>query len=193
MQRIAEVLLGSVRPFELMMGKLVGMTGVSLTMALVYLGGGYWAAHHFGFGENIAPELLAWFIVFQILAGLMFGSLFIAIGAACTELKETQNMLWPVMLLACLPMFFLGNILREPNSPLSRGMSFFPFATPTLMIARQAVPPGLPWWELTVGIILVLATTLLCVWAAGRIFRVGLLVQGKGAKFSEMLKWVLKG
>jgi ABC-2 type transport system permease protein len=193
MQRIAEVLLGSVRPFELMLGKLLGMAAVSLTMSAVYLGGAYWAAAHYGVAEYISPGLLAWFVVFQALAALMFGSLFIAVGAACTDMKETQSMLWPIILLATLPMFFLVNILQEPNSPVAAGLSFFPFATPSLMVARMAVPPGVPLWQPVLGVAVVLATTLACVWAAARIFRVGILLQGKGANFVEMARWVVRG
>lgn len=193
MQRIAEVLLGSVRPFELMMGKIVGMVGVSLTIAAVYLGGAYWAAHYYGFAEHIGFELMIWFVVFQALAGLMYGSLFIAVGAACTDMKETQNLMWPVMLLACLPIFLLGNVIREPNNAVVRGLSFFPFATPALMIARVSSPPGIPWWEPALGAAGVLATTILCVYAAGRIFRVGLLIQGKGARLGQIAHWVLRG
>jgi ABC-2 type transport system permease protein len=193
MQRIAEVLLGSVPPFELMLGKLLGMAGVALTISAVYLSGALWAAQQFGFAEALSPGLLVWFVLYQALASLMFGSLFIAVGAACTDLKETQNLLWPVMLLACLPMFVLGSVLTEPNSPVAVGLSFFPFATPMLMVTRMAVPPGIPWWEPVLGIVVVLATTMLCVWAAGRIFRVGILMQGKGAKLGEMVRWVLRG
>jgi ABC-2 type transport system permease protein len=193
MQRIAEVLLGSVRPFDLMMGKLVGMVGVSLTIAAVYLGGAYWAANRFGFTEFLTPDLLASFVLFQCLAALMYGSLFIAIGAACTDMKETQNLLLPVMLLAMMPMFLLGNVIREPNSPVATGLSFFPFATPMLMITRQAVPPGPPLWQPALGVLLVLATTIFCVYAAGRIFRVGILLQGKGARVGEIARWVFRG
>ncbi|HEY7313812.1 MAG TPA: ABC transporter permease [Gemmataceae bacterium] len=193
MQRIAEVLLASVRPFDLMLGKLLGMSAVSLTITTVYLGGLYWAAHHYGFHDYVSPAVLAWFLVFQALAALMYGSLFIAIGAACTDMKETQNLLWPVMLLACLPMFVLGNVLQEPNSAVATSLSFFPFATPMLMILRLSIPPGVAVWQPLLGVVLVLATTLLCVWAAGRIFRVGILMQGKGAKLGEMLHWVFRG
>jgi ABC-2 type transport system permease protein len=193
MQRIAEVLLGSVSPFSLMLGKIIGMTGVSLTIAAVYLGGAYFSAHHFGFSEHAPPGLIVWFLLFQTLASLMYGSLFIAVGAACTDMKETQNLLWPVMLLATMPMFVLGNVIREPNSGVVTVFSFFPFATPMLMIARQAVPPGVSVWQPFAGIAGVLATTLFCVWAAGRIFRVGILLQGKGANFTEMARWVFRG
>jgi ABC-2 type transport system permease protein len=193
MQRIAEVLLGSVEPFQLMMGKLVGMVGVSLTLAAVYLAGGYWAAHHYQVAEAIPIPVLIWFVVFQALAVLMYGSLFIAIGAACSDMRETQAMMWPVMLLASCPLFVWFQVVREPSSVFSQAVSLFPFATPMLMILRQAVPPGIGWAEPVLGVTLVLATTLLCVYAAGRIFRVGILMQGKGARVSDLMKWVLRG
>jgi ABC-2 type transport system permease protein len=191
-QRIAEVLLGSVRPFELMMGKLLGLVGVSLTMSAVYLGGGYWLVHHFGFARFISVELLLWFLVFQALAALMYGSLFVAVGAACSDIRETQNLLLPVMLLAMAPMFVVSKVLTEPNGPVSMWMSFFPFATPMLMIVRLA-GPDLPLWQPLLGIVVVLATTMLCVWIAGRIFRVGILMQGKGANLAQIVRWVVRG
>jgi ABC-2 type transport system permease protein len=193
MQRIAEVLLGSVSPFSLMLGKLLGMTAVSLTMALVYLGGGFWAAQQLGFADYVPTSLLLWFVLFQALACLMYGSIFIAIGAACTDTRETQTLVWPVTLLLTLPLFMLANIIQEPNSTVATAISFFPFATPMLMIPRQAVPPGIPWWQPVAGAGVVLLTTLLCVYAAGRIFRVGILMQGKGARISEMIRWVFRG
>jgi ABC-2 type transport system permease protein len=193
MQRISEVLLGSVTPFQLMLGKLIGMTAVSLTIGAVYLIGGYGSAAYFGFMEFTPPDLLVWFIIFQALAALMYGALFIAIGAACSDMKETQNLLLPVMLLACLPLFVIVNVIQEPNGPVATGLSFFPFATPMLMLARLAIPPGIPFWQPVIGVLLVLATTVLCVWVAGRIFRVGILMQGKGARLSELARWVLRG
>jgi ABC-2 type transport system permease protein len=193
MQRIAEVLLGSLGPFELMLGKLLGMAAVALTIVSVYLLGAAWGAHHFGFGAYVpGPGLLAWFFLFQTLAALMYGAIFAAIGAACSDMKETQNLLLPVMLVCCVPMFLMTNVIRDPNSPVVTAASFFPFATPMLMIARQSVPPGVPWWQPAIGAAVVLAATLLCVWAAGRIFRVGLLMQGKGATLGEMTRWVFR-
>jgi ABC-2 type transport system permease protein len=193
MQRIAEVLLGSVSPFQLMLGKLIGMTAVSLTISAVYLGGAYWAAYHYGLSDLISGSLLAWFLVYQTLASLMFGALFIAVGAACTDMRETQNLLWPVMMLAVSPMFFLGPLMRSPESPLIVGMSYFPFATPSMMIARLGIPDGAKPWEPFVGAALMLLTTLLCVWVAGRIFRVGILLMGKGASLGQMAHWVFRG
>jgi ABC-2 type transport system permease protein len=192
MQRIAEVLLGSVRPFDLMVGKLLGLVGVSVTLATVYLSGAYWAAHHYGYAELVSIEVLVWFLVYLVLGVLMYGSLFITVGAACSDLRETQAMLWPVMLLAMLPMFCWANVVREPNSAFSTFASFVPNATPMLMLVRVAVPPGIAWWQPAVGMFGVLAATLVCIYAAGRVFRVGLLSQGKAATPREMLRWIFE-
>ena len=143
-QRIAEVLLGSVSPFELMAGKLLGLVGVSLTMAAVYLGGGYVVAQRYGVADMLSPALMAWFVVFLVLALLIYGSLFIAVGAAAGDVKDTQTLLMPVMLVACLPFFALGPIMQDPNGPIAVACSWFPFATPFLLVARQSVPPGVP-------------------------------------------------
>lgn len=193
MQRIAEMVLGSIPPFELMMGKLLGLMGVSLTLAALYLGGAYWAANHFGFADLVSARVLAWFIVYLVVAILMYGSLFIAVGAACSDIRDTQTMLWPVMLLAMLPLFIWINVAREPTSTFATASSFVPTATPMLMIIRLAVPPGIPWWQPALGLVLMLATTLLCVYAAGRIFRVGILMQGKGASLRDLARWIVTG
>ena len=193
MQRIAEVLLGSVTPFQLMMGKLLGIVGVALTLAIVYLGGAYWAARHYGYDHYITPQIMGWFLSYSFFAVFMFGSIFIAIGAACSDTKETQALLSPVMILICIPLFLMSNIIREPESQFAVGASLFPLATPMLMTARVAILPNLPLWQPLAGLVLVVLTTLFFVWAAGRIFRVGLLMQGKGANFREMARWVIRG
>jgi ABC-2 type transport system permease protein len=193
MQRIAEVLLGSIPPFQLMLGKLMGSVAVSLTMVAVYLTGAFVALDRSGYGQYFPMQLVLWFVVFQVLAVVMFGSIFIAIGAAVSDLKEAQSMMTPVILLLVFPMFVWLNVVREPNSSFALGMSLFPPATPMLMVVRQAVPPGIPTWQPLVGITAVLLTTLLCVIAAGRIFRVAILMQGKGAKVADMLRWAIRG
>ncbi len=193
MQRIAEVLLASIPPFQLMMGKLIGMVGVSLTIATVYLVGGFIAVTAAGYGQFFPTHLVWWFVLYQALAVLMFGSLFAAVGAAVTDLKESQAMMTPVMVVAMSPMFVWLPVLKEPTSTFSTMLSFIPPMTPMLMLVRQAVPPGIPVWQPILGAALVLLSTIACVFAAGRVFRVGILMQGKGAKVGEMLRWVVKG
>src|SRR5262249_16214425 len=99
----------------------------------------------------------------------------------------------PVMMIACLPLFVLVPVIDSPNGALATAISFFPPSTPMLMITRQAVPPGIAWWQPLVGVLVVLLATILCVYAAGRIFRLGILLQGKGAPLSQLVQWVWRG
>lgn len=193
MQRIAEVLLGSVTPFQLMAGKLLGTVGVSLTLATLYFGGASFAFHRSGFGEFFPAHLVWWFVVFQCLAVLLYGSLFIAVGAAVSDLKEAQSTIMPLMIIVVAPMFVWLPVVREPSTTFSVVASLVPTATPMLMLMRQAVPPGVPLWQPLLGIGLVLLMTVGCVFVAGRIFRVGILMQGKGANLAQMLRWVIRG
>ena len=193
MQRIAEMVLGSVRPFELMMGKLIGLMAVSLTLAALYLAGAFAAAHYYGMAELVSLKVMAWFIAYLVVGVVMYGAMFIAVGAACSDIRDTQTMLWPVMLLAMLPMFVWLNVAREPTSTFSTVASLIPTATPMLMILRVAVPPGIAWWQPAIGLVLMLVTTLALVYAAGRIFRVGILMQGKGASLRDLARWLVRG
>jgi ABC-2 type transport system permease protein len=193
LQRIAEVLLGSMRPFQLMMGKLIGMACVSLTMASVYLAAAYWGAQRFGYAEYLAPEIIFWFLVFQVLAVFMYGSIYAGVGAACTDMKEAQTMLAPLALVTMLPFFIWVNVVQEPTSTFSTVASLFPLLTPMLMTARLAIPPGLPIWQPLLGVVIVMAATVFCVYVAGRIFRVGILLQGKGPRFADLVRWAVRG
>ena len=193
MQRIAEVLLGSVTPFQLMMGKVIGMVGVSLVIATIYLVGGYFALERAGYAGLFPTHLMWWFVIYVALAVLMFGALFSAVGAAVTDLREAQSMVTPLMLFVVTPLFVWVNVVREPNSTFATVFSLFPPATPMLMTIRQAVPPGIPMWQPVLGVVLVLITTVGCVWVAGRIFRVGILMHGKSANLGEMMRWIVRG
>lgn len=193
MQKISEVLLGSITPFDLMMGKLVGYVGVAVTLIGIYLIGGWAAANYYGKTDMIPMHLVGWFIVFMALAIFMYGALFLAAGACCNDLKEAQNLVMPIWLLLLIPMFTLGTVLEHPTSNFATGLSLFPPATPMVLMIRMSMAPGVPTWQIIAGITGTILTTLLFVWAAGRVFRIGLLMQGKPPKPTEIVKWVFQG
>jgi ABC-2 type transport system permease protein len=164
-----------------------------VTLVAFYLSGGFVVLNHYGYTDVIPMHLLVWFVVFQALSILMFGSLFLALGACCNDVKEAQNLMMPVWLLLCIPMFAMSVVVQHPNSLFSILLSMFPPCTPLLMILRMSIPPGIPDWQPLVGVAGTIVTTVICVWAAGRIFRVGLLIQGKPPKITEIVKWVVRG
>ena len=190
MSRISEVLIGSVTPFELMLGKLLGAGAVSFLLALMYVAAGILVARHYGYGDAIHASDLAWFTAFLALAVLMFGSMFVSIGAACSDIKDAQGMMGPAMMLMMLPWMTWFSVLNAPESPMSIGLSLFPTATPFLMLLRIALPPGPPMWQVALGATLTTATSFALAYAAGKIFRTGLLMQGKSATLGEMWRWV---
>lgn len=192
-QRISEILLGSAKPFELMFGKLLGNLGVSFTASAVYLAGGVIVCYYKGMVEYIPFDLLPWFFVYMIAAIFMNGAVCIAVGAACNDVKETQSLMMPVMLPMMIPMFVLMPVLKEPNSSFATWLSLFPPCTPMLMLLRQSTPAGIPLWQPFAGLIGITVFTIIIVWLAGRIFRVGLLMQGKPPKLRDLARWAVSG
>ena len=92
-QRIAEVLLGSANAFQLMVGKLIGGVGGSLTVVAAYAVGGCALAWYYEAFRLVPLRIVPWFIIYQVLAVMLFGSIFMAVGAAVNQLKEAQSML----------------------------------------------------------------------------------------------------
>ncbi len=190
MSKISEVLLASVTPFQLMMGKLIGVACVSVLLALVYVAGGVYAAFSTGHWEFIHPVLLGWFVLFLICAVLMFGSVFVAIGSACSDLKDAQSMMQPAMLILLLPLFVAPVVINDPNSSIAVGVSLVPTAAPFIMLLRLAMTPAPPIWQVGLSVVLMFGATVFLVWAASRIFRVGLLMQGKAPNLPELWRWI---
>lgn len=192
-QRIAEVLLGSIKPFEFMMGKLLAGVAVSLTSSAVYLIGAIAVVTHMGFQDYIPYHVLPWFVGYMLLAIMMLGANAAALGSTCSEAKDAQNLTFPVIMPALVPMFVYFPIVKDPMSSFATLMSLVPPFTPFLMLLRQATPGGVPIWEQTLGLLGVVAFTVLFVWAGGRIFRVAILLQGTPPKLSNILRWALRG
>ena len=135
-QRIAEVLLGSVNAMQLMAGKLLGGLGGSLTVVVTYASGALAVAWYFDVLHLVPLRIVPWFLAYQILAVMMFGSLFMAVGAACNQLKEAQSMLMPIWLLMMFPLFVWIQVVRDPTGSFGTWLSFVPPATPLLMVLR---------------------------------------------------------
>ncbi len=192
-QRIAEVLLGSANAFHLMIGKLIGGVGGSLTVVAAYAAGGCALAWHYDAFRLVPLRIVPWFIVYQVLAVMLFGSIFMAVGAAVNQLKEAQSMLMPIWLLMMFPLFVWLQVVRDPMGSFATWISFIPPATSLMMVLRMGSTASVPLWQPLAGIVVMLAATLVCVFAAARVFRIGILAQGKTPKMSELIRWAFKG
>lgn len=190
MNKVAEVLISSVSPFHLMVGKLIGCVFVSLTLAMIYLGSLALGLFRLGYLDLVPWDLVAWFIPFQLMALAIYGSIFLSIGAACNELRDSQNLMAPAMVMAMVPMFVWMPIVQSPNSPFSQVMSLIPPFTPMLMTLRLASTPGPAMWELALAVVLTTGFMFFCVWAAAKIFRIGILAQGQSPSLMKLVTWL---
>ncbi len=192
-QRLVEMLLGLATPFELMMGKVLGALGVSLTSSAFYIIGGTLALEGMGMAGLVPFALFPWFYVYLVADVVFLCSLAAALGAGCSTPQDAQQL--AVLLLApvLIPYFMITFVMQQPNGPISTAASLFPPFTPMLMLLRQAMPGGVPAWQPWVGLAGVLVFTLAMVWVAARVFRIAILVQGRTPKVAELVRWAVKG
>ena len=198
--RIIEVLLSSVTPGELMMGKLLGIGSIGLTMvfswilALVSI-----LSLKSGNSTEVTGQMLTvlkssnlipMFAVYFLFGFVMYAALILALGSVCNTLKEAQNYMGLITMLMMVPMFTMTFIPKDPNGVLARVLSWIPIYTPFIMMNRVMADP--PWIDLIGTTLLLLVTVAASLWMAGKVFRVGILRTGQPPKMLEMLRW-LKG
>ena len=193
MQRVYEMLLASATPFELIMGKVAAAVALSLTSSVLYVAGGLVvlsAMAEMGF----APlTLLPWFVVYLVADVMVLCGLAAALGAACASPNDAQHLAILLFMPVLLPMFLIMPVMQQPNGAIALAASFFPPFTPMLMLVRQAIPGGVPAWQPWVGLAGVLLWTYATTWAAARIFRVAILMQGKTASYADLFRWSVRG
>lgn len=203
--RIAEVLLSSIRPWELMLGKILGVGAVGLTQLLVWaLSGALILAVGVGALMPMAgdsdllarlpeilpgPGLLVFFVTCFLFGYFIYSSLFAAVGAMCSTEEEAQQLQMPVVILVLAPFLLIAPIMDAPESGFAQGMSLFPLFSPILMFARVAAGAA-PAWEAIVSIVGMALALFGVAWVAGRIYRVGILMQGKRPTLPELWRWV---
>ncbi|HEY3515432.1 MAG TPA: ABC transporter permease [Gammaproteobacteria bacterium] len=196
--RIAEVLLSSVTPGEIMMGKLLGIAVAGLTMVGTWLVAAYIGVSSYeGVGAEVigqaldavvASGLIPMFLLCFLFGYLIYAGLFLSVGALCNDLKEAQNMQGPLMLIMMVPMFTMVFITRDPHGVFATIMTWIPLYTPFTMMNRAAADA--PFLQLIGATVLMVVTAVVGLWAAGRIFRIGILRTGNRAKLAEVFVWL---
>jgi len=203
--RIVEIILSSVRPWELMLGKVLGVGAVGLTQLGIWLLSGLLIVS-LGIPALVAlipagevpaeiREALpgvgvgAFFLVCFLLGYFIYASLFAAVGAMCSSEEEAQQLQFPVVSLVIIPVILLMPVLERPETAFAVSVSLFPFFSPILMFARVAAGAA-AWWEATLSVVLMTGTLFGTAWVAGRIYRVGILMQGKRPTVPELWRWL---
>ncbi len=196
--RIIEVLLSSVTPGELMMGKLFGIAAIGLTMVGAWMGALFlilsWKS---GGTSELAGNMLIllkgsnlvpMFSLYFLLGYLMYAAFILSIGSVCNTIKEAQSYMAVLTMVMMVPLLTMTFIPKDPNGPLARVLSWIPIYTPFTMMNRAAADPSR--FDLIGTFVLLLVTTGLALWLAGKIFRVGILRTGQPPRILEMLAWV---
>lgn len=231
--RIAEVMVSSVKPFQMMLGKIIGIGAVGLTQFLIWIillaGMGMIAtsmlSHEVlqqvgsaqtgmsGTSQQAAqaaqtlsdhstvltmvnwPLLVGCFIFYFLGGFLFYASLFAAIGSAVNEdAQDAQSLTLPVTMPIILSIIIMINSINDPSGPLATWSSIIPFSSPIVMMSRIpfGVPDTVPYWQLGLSMLLLVAGFLFTTWLSAKIYRTGILMYGKKPTWKEMIKWVRK-
>lgn len=198
--RIAEILFSSIRPFPLMMGKLIGVSLVALTQFAIWglalalfslYGVAMLAARGVPINVNLSvpPSAFAYLLLFFALGYFLYASLYALVGSMVTTAQEGGQLAMPIIMMLVVGFYFVFPVMRGPDSPLAFWVSMIPFFAPITMLVRimTQTPPG---WQIALSLAIGFATVALLIWLAGRVYRVGMLMYGKRATIPEMLKWV---
>jgi ABC-2 type transport system permease protein len=198
--RVVEVVVSSVRPFELMMGKLIGICLTALTQLAVWLGtvavvtlpavaaSFAWLPPDLKL-PTLPLAVVGHFFILFFLGFFLFASFYAAIGAAFNNLQEASQLSTFAIMFLVAPFMFMMPVINDPDSTLAVVLSMIPTFTPLLMMLRIAVKMP-PWWQIVVAYALTGAFTVFMIWMAGRIYRIGILMYGKKPTPKEILRWV---
>lgn len=192
--RIVEVLLSSISAQELMMGKILGLGALGLTQMLLWGGGLFTLSFYVQSATSTKIEFLPASImpvalIYFLLGYLLFASIYAAVGALSTTLRESQQISGAIASLAIIPVMFFFYVMDKPNSLLVNVLSHVPFFTPTLMMMRIATTE-VPLADLLTTTAVLAISTYLMTRVAAKIFRIGILSTGKRPTVGEMLRWM---
>lgn len=216
--RIVEIMVSSVKPCQLMLGKIAGIALVGLSQFLIWLlmlvsifsivgavfglsmSGDMPATMPQGMPTTDEMELLmvlqgmnhvqivALFILYFIGGYLLFASVFAAIGASINEQQDSQQFMMPIIIIFVFALYAGMFSMENPDGPLALWCSFIPFTSPVVMMVR--IPFDIPLWQVTLSLLLLYGTSALIIWLSARIYRVGILMYGKKPDIKEMIKWI---
>lgn len=196
--RIIEVLLSSVTPFELMLGKIIGIGMVGLTQYLIWAvcGGlisSVAALPALAMGAVKIPQVSAaqiiFFVVYFVLGYFLYATFYAMVGAVVSSEEDGQQMQMPVTMTIVVPVMVSTLVMRNPDSLTSTILSLVPFFSPVLMFLRIGLQMP-PWWQIALSIVLMIGTILGSVWIVAKIYRVGVLMYGKRPTIPELIKWL---
>ncbi len=192
--KVMEVLLSAVSPLQLLGGKIIGQAGVSLIMLLMYGGAAMAGLITFALLDLIPVSHLIYLIAYFTMAYFMIASIMAAVGSAVTELRDAQSLIGPIMIILIVPLALWPVLSEHPNGLVATITSFTPPLIPFVMILRiTASTETVALWQIVTSMVVGFGAVLGMIWACARIFRIGVLMQGKPPSFLQLLRWIKQG
>jgi ABC-2 type transporter len=216
--RIIEIIVSSVKPIQLMLGKIIGTSLVGITQFILWLViGGFlmvFLTNVFGVtpSNTISPaeiqqngqimqeilleffkfpimKLVGCFFIYFIGGYLLYSSMYATIGSAVDNETDTQQFIFPVLMPLMLAIYVgFFTVIEDPHGSISVLFSYIPLTSPVVMLMR--IPFGVSWWEILISVTLLYLTFFIILWFAAKIYRVGILMYGKKASYKELIKWL---
>ena len=207
--RIVEVIISSIKPHQLLLGKLIGVCSVCLTMFAIWVIFGVLLVMNIEtllgiFGVDNLPiqisqvigtvkasstEVLTYFFIYFIIGFFIYSTLYAVVGAICSSEEEAQQTAAPLTVLVVVPFILMFQLFRIPDSTLSVLLSHVPFFSPILMFMRINVLMP-PLWEILLNIVVMCTTVLLVTLISAKIYRIGILMYGKRPTFGQLWQWM---
>lgn len=190
--RIMEILVTSITPFELLFGKIIGLAVLGLTQLAIWIGAGFifltlGQASSVLAGVSIPPDLLIIGLIYFLLGYFLFASIMAGVGAVVGSEQESRQIAGIFSFALAIPFILIVNFLTDPNGTIVTILTLFPLTSPISVILRMGFGT-VPTWQLILSIVLLLLTTLFTVWASARVFRWALLLYGKPPSLREVLR-----
>lgn len=195
--RIVEVMVAAVKPFDLMMGKIIGIGAVGLTQIAIWVAfasimSAPALAGVLMLGEDrpsVSPIMLICFPIFFVLGYFLYATIYAGIGSVFNSEEDAQQMVSTASMFLVIPMLFLGPIMKNPSGALATTLSLIPFFSPILMYLRIAVETP-PLWQIALSILIMTVTIVAMIWLVSKIYRIGILMYGKKPTIPEIMRWL---
>lgn len=203
--RIVEVIVSSCTPFQLMMGKIIGVALVGLTQFAIWVliigavvgitglsvggvGSDGIAAVLQAVGSINITYILICFVIYFIGGYLLYASLFAGFGSAVDQASDASQFSTPIIMIMIIALYAGMACMENPNGTMAMWCSIIPFTSPIVMMVR--LPYGVPFLQLALSIVLLYATAAFMIWISSRIYRTGILLYGKKHSLKEIFKWI---
>jgi len=190
--RVIEVLLSVVDSFQLMAGKILGLTGIGLTVIALWTFAAYSAVQWKGVDIDIKGWLFFYFVIYFILGFILLSSIMAGIGSICNTLRDAQNLMGPITIIYIIPLMSWIILVRSPQGTYATALSYVPPMTPLVMMLRLAASSEVPIIEIFATLALLVFSVIVVIWISAKVFHTGILMYGKKPRLREVLRWLRK-